>query len=88
MRVALVEGEWIERLSQRRRRGYSGGPKGVAARAANRVASVHQPLEPRQRNRTRDLSRYGVAPLEDHFWRKAGELIARATQPREFSPES
>jgi hypothetical protein len=40
-----------------------------------------------QRDERVDLSRYGVAPLEDHFWRKAGELIARATQPLENSPK-
>jgi hypothetical protein len=34
-----------------------------------------------------DLSRYGVAPVDRDFCKKAGELIARATQPQEYSPE-
>jgi hypothetical protein len=42
------------------------------------------PNEPDQRL---DLSRYGVAPVERDFFKKAGELIARATQPQEYSSE-
>ena len=39
----------------------------------------------REQGGEEDTMRHDVAPVEPNFWKRAGELIARATQPQQRS---